>query len=901
MATMASARGIVTNGRGLDAVSNAILGEPVDKRLQLSDWRRYPLSQQQQKYAAKDAKNSLEIYEHLEQLPDLTVPPPLDTITAGLEVDISPYSGKTFNLGCCAATGIIAEDQIWDNPKRLKINGNIVNGTRPGWYIVEVRKVHAPSVKVKGLKENGSRKYVSLGDLGAESFTIPIPFGMLRTHVSNRRHLLETKQQQQIRAREVVTRAQTNLQTNPISMSLFQDDDDDDDDDDERDTSNDVKSDYASIHEIDPETSIQNPIQIAQVEMCAQEALKLIRTKGKEWVSNRGSGLSEPPERIIDKFSAILGSGFHACHRIVPPMHHSYKKAFFVALSEAIYAWDEEGMRTLVDLLMDKLGLGEDEIKSWRYFKRRYFARRVKRVCLPPSRLYWRVRAVFEMFGPKTDPETGKALFNKRAWTCAKGVMKEILQGYYSDPPGLSLYQHELNESGGIKYDKELGIPLLACKRDTNNVENSHKNLTQTFGSHRMGIEFADCLLAERRHRVNARASRKYRSGFPNTSSYDTWYIDALQNIVLRKHNILLYPNHVNSSDFAPTDETFGFVGLASDQLKQNINALPIPDDINLPSDIKFLSKSTGLKVPPIPWNTPQELKLFPKLLHQAQKKHGTKETAIVDELSLSILKHVDGKTVFPKLPVYNRLYLKRFNMGRRVKSCAKDMKNESATLHALNKITTSTATHANENDAKSPIDIGAVSDDHHLNIQNEQNSSELENTIQTSLFGQMHKTPLVQMPPAIPVMHPANFEPIYEPTFAAGFALNNYFTHGCAEEYIQITRRGGDKKRRKKRTCKIFCGLSFCHGANAGKPKGGRIRRCQFLPISLLNDLSEGRDSGEPTEEVWEDGDDVINDPISRGKENRIDTVAIFLQKLSYHSQISYCDSDYWKKDFLK
>ena len=294
-----------------------------------------------------------------------------------------------------------------------------------------------------------------LGDLGDEPFTIPIPYGMLRNHVNDRRHLLETKQQQQIRAREVVKRAQTRVQASSMSISLFQDDDDDERDNESsllenNDSSNNVNSDNASGHEIDPDASIQNPIQIAQIEMCQQEALKLIHNHGKEWIPKRGSSLSEPPETIIDKFSAILGSGFHACHRIVTPMHHSYKIAFFVALSEAIYAWDEEDMKTLVDLLKDKLGLGEDEIKTWRYFKRRYFVRRVRRICLPPSRLYWRVRAVFEMFGPKTDPETGKTLFNKRTWTCAKGVMKEILQGYYSDPPGLSLYQNELNESGGI-------------------------------------------------------------------------------------------------------------------------------------------------------------------------------------------------------------------------------------------------------------------------------------------------------------------------------------------------------------------------------------------------------------------------------------------------------------------
>ena len=503
--------------------------------------------------------------------------------------------------------------------------------------------------------------------------------------------------------------------------------------------------------------------------------------------------------------------------------------------------------------------------------------RRVRRICLPPSRLYCRVRAVFEMFGPKTDPETGKTLFNKRTWTCAKGVMKEILQGYYSDPPGLSLYQNELNESGGIKYDMELGIPLLVCKRDTNNVENSHKNLTGTFGSHRMGIEFADCLLAERRHRVNARASRKYRSGFPNTSTYDTWYIDALQNIVLRKHNILLYANHVNSSDFAPTDETFGFVGLASDELKENINSLTISDDLSLPSDLAFLSKSTGLQVAPIPWNTPQELKLFPKLLQEAQQRHGTKETAIVNDLAFSILKHVDGKTVFPKLPVYNRLYLKRFTMGRRVKSCTKTMKNESATLDVLNQITTSTASDADDEAAEITFDIGATSDHHHPNIQQKHASSELENAIQTS-FGPMNKTPSVQMPPAIPVMHPANFQPIYEPTFAAGIPLNNYLTLRCADMYTESP-RGKDKMKRARRTCNIFCGLAFCHGAKSGRSKGGRTRRCQFLPISLLNDLYQHGDLEEPTKGVCGNDDDD-NDPISRERERRIYKVAIFLQE---------------------
>jgi hypothetical protein len=72
----------------------------------------------------------------------------------------------------------------------------------------------------------------------------------------------------------------------------------------------------------------------------------------------------------------------------------------------AIYAWDEEEMATLVENLKLSLDLDDDEVRLFRYFRRRYFAKRVRRHCLPPSRLYWRVRAVFEVFGTKVDPKT---------------------------------------------------------------------------------------------------------------------------------------------------------------------------------------------------------------------------------------------------------------------------------------------------------------------------------------------------------------------------------------------------------------------------------------------------------------------------------------------------------------
>jgi hypothetical protein len=68
------------------------------------------------------------------------------------------------------------------------------------------------------------------------------------------------------------------------------------------------------------------------------------------------------------------------------------------------------------------------------------FRVRCGRAYLMPSRLYWRMRAVFAFYGKIIDPETKRPLFNKAAWTKANNLLKDILLGLYSDPPpGLDL------------------------------------------------------------------------------------------------------------------------------------------------------------------------------------------------------------------------------------------------------------------------------------------------------------------------------------------------------------------------------------------------------------------------------------------------------------------------------
>jgi hypothetical protein len=42
---------------------------------------------------------------------------------------------------------------------------------------------------------------------------------------------------------------------------------------------------------------------------------------------------------------------------------------------------------------------------------------------------------MFVTFGYKKDGRTGKPLFNEKAWRKADNILKEILLGWYSDPP----------------------------------------------------------------------------------------------------------------------------------------------------------------------------------------------------------------------------------------------------------------------------------------------------------------------------------------------------------------------------------------------------------------------------------------------------------------------------------
>eukprot|EP00986_Skeletonema_menzelii_P002826 scaffold824_cov151-Skeletonema_menzelii.AAC.1 len=145
---------------------------------------------------------------------------------------------------------------------------------------------------------------------------------------------------------------------------------------------------------------------------------------------------SPSPAEIADIYSCVLGDAFHAMKRLITPMHHEAKKAFFLALRDAFFVRNKEKLEELMEYMRAD-GLSQEEIDKNMLFSPTLFTDCVDRPIPPPRLLYFRVRAVFVLFGKMVDSESKKPLFNKKTWKSANNVLNEILSGYYSDPPGV--------------------------------------------------------------------------------------------------------------------------------------------------------------------------------------------------------------------------------------------------------------------------------------------------------------------------------------------------------------------------------------------------------------------------------------------------------------------------------
>jgi hypothetical protein len=324
--------------------------------------------------------------------------------------------------------------------------------------------------------------------------------------------------------------------------------------------------------------------------------------------------------------------------------------------------------------------LTQDEALAKMHFDATFFLDCVPRSVLAPSKLHWRVRAVYETCGNLIDSETGKPLFNETAWKKANNVLAATLRGEASDPPGFVPHHPKLDRNGH-QLTNRLGFPLLECHRGTNHTECVHKQMTSLFRGWSAGLEISESLLAEFRHRHNQHVSERRRHRFPKLGHYDTWLVDKLQLLFEKNHGIALFVGWINASDYVKTRESFGTVPLHSAALGERINKIELPDDLKVSRDLRFLAEKQGLKCGTLPVFGPLENRLFARLEIE-------REVVDDDEMALDWCEHVDGKNIHPKLPVYLRTYRERFKKNRRVEDAVKRIKLPLESMAALNEET---------------------------------------------------------------------------------------------------------------------------------------------------------------------------------------------------------------------
>jgi hypothetical protein len=708
----AKRRDLVKNaGCSLSHLSSVILGKEMnkDEKVRCSKWSSNTLTQEQIRYAADDVIIGLDIFMSMHSKPDLTQR--LDPEVAsrvGTIVDLVPPHargnkdkiqrgyGHDHDLTTRAAVGEIVQAGGFLQMRDASIRPSKIRGDPLTTCQVKVTEVLAPTLVIPQMRKvcNDGResRQACLGDFGDVPFEIIVPCSMLREHeesasVRNYGGLSTGVQF------AMTTRATSRTPPSRDHIVVIDEDEGVEANRDEEaeeeiwsELVNDAMEDGA-LNLVEKSGGDASAITKDLETNARQENLATIleSLQQAEVVANRAQFhhdfhllhcpdlLDDVPIKVLDKFSCVLGDIFHAIDRIKIPIRHEYKKPFKVAMMRAFLEYHPLKLQEVKQKLKDK-GWEDDQIEATMFYNPSFFNRRVERIAVPPRQLYYRVRAVLVTFGKRLDSKTSQPLFNLEAWKKARHLLKEILEGYYSDPPGFDFYSYQVDDNGNQKKDCN-GISLLFSHRGTSHVEAIHRQYNTMF-RHQSGIEMGDALFRERRHRHNIDLSRSRYQGVPKFGHYDTWLIDLVQLLFEQNSGRLLYPGWQNVCDFQDTLESFVTVPLHTEDLQDKLNErvqLLEQNNFNyspkLTPDMKFLCEAWGVPLPFLPVMRRKEMEVFSRIMlcHPFES----------EKMSHMWMEYVDGSEVFPKLPSQLREYYKSWERNARIKSAASMMKSD--------------------------------------------------------------------------------------------------------------------------------------------------------------------------------------------------------------------------------
>ena len=527
-------------------------------------------------------------------MPDLCRRLTVDDICPKKTVDLVPMNGSDGCMATRAATATILDmlpckcpsgtvPKTSKQTKRRNRNASMIQAG-DGSCVIEIVVIHSPGFIVPGYVNETNDEPISLGDIGKCKIVVPI--AMLREHdKSNASRATPVEDSTPVSKSKPASTSSKRIPSKRLKRPMTNDFDytsvvsrrplDTDiieilEEDDFRDDVSELDVDDEDLGGLDDNSPEEWKEEMKG--LTSEDISRLHDAIFQSESAKNGNlpllckGLTEPPkpQDIMDRFSAVLGDVFHAMNCTRVPVRHEAKKAYFVALKNAFLIWNTTTLEQLEDKMREG-GMSDKEVEAQRYYNSQVYTRCVERHAPSPRILYWRVRAVYALYGNMIDSKSGKPLFNVEAWNKADNVLKEIMCGFYSDPPGFEMYSKRLRNGKVMK--NKYGMDMIECCRGTNRTEAYHKQLVTTFGSWHTGVEMSDCLLAERRHRHNHTVAEMRRYGFPKYGHKNTWKIDQYQNLYLANHGCQLYPHWTNASDYKCTDESFDTVALHDDEL----------------------------------------------------------------------------------------------------------------------------------------------------------------------------------------------------------------------------------------------------------------------------------------------------------------------------------------------
>jgi len=124
-------------------------------------------------------------------------------------------------------------------------------------------------------------------------------------------------------------------------------------------------------------------------------------------------------------------------------------------------------------------------------------------------------------------------------------------------------------------------------------------------------------------------------------------------------------------------------VPLHSTELGAAIDQITLPATLKLTPEHAFIAQSMGTKLPLLPVHGKEENVLFHSLVLAAPQG-----PLNFDSMAIEWCKHVDGKAIFPKLPVYLRKHFADWERNQKLRKAVSGAAAQLARLEALNRHT---------------------------------------------------------------------------------------------------------------------------------------------------------------------------------------------------------------------